>query len=48
MRRMDKEISDPAVIDEILKKSEVCRLGFSVDSIPYIIPVNFGFRDNRL
>ena len=46
MRRADKEIKDRAEIEDIIAKADICRVGLSDNSIPYIVPVNFGFRDN--
>jgi len=43
MRREDKQIINRAKIDEIIKKSEVCRLAFAKDNIPYIVPISFGY-----
>ena len=43
MRRDDKQIISRSEIDKIIKKSEVCRLAFAKDSIPYIVPVSFGY-----
>ncbi len=43
MRRNDKQIINRSEIDEIIKKSEVCRLAFAKDNIPYIVPVSFGY-----
>lgn len=45
MRRSDKEISDQNLLDEILKKAQVCRLAVSYKDMPYIIPMNFGYAD---
>ena len=43
MRRKDREIADREEIDEIVRGSEVCRLGLSVDDSPYVVPVSFGY-----
>jgi len=43
MRRVDKEITDQAIITEIISRSTVCRLGLSRDNVPYVIPVSFGY-----
>lgn len=43
MRRKNKEITERAEIDEIIRKSSVCRLAVSKDNIPYIVPISFGF-----
>lgn len=48
MRRSEKLISNPEIIEQILKKSAVCRLAFSTDGDPYIVPVNFGYENNRI
>lgn len=48
MRRSEREISDKTIIHEILSKSSVCRLGFAFENVPYIVPVNYGYRDNKL
>ncbi len=43
MRREDKQIINRSEIDKIIKKSDVCRLAFAKDNIPYIVPVSFGY-----
>ena len=43
MRRKNKEITNRSEIEEIIKKSKVCRLAVSKDNTPYIIPISFGF-----
>jgi hypothetical protein len=48
MRRLDKEITDPKVINEILDNSSVLRIGFAIDGMPHIVPVNFAHQDNIL
>lgn len=48
MRRTEREVADKAIIEEILSKSSVCRLGFAFDNLPYIVPVNYGYRDNKI
>jgi len=45
MRRMKQEIMDKAVLEEILTGAEICRLSMIDGQLPYIIPVNFGYRD---
>ena len=37
-----------ADIETIIKKSVVCRLAFSHDNRPYVVPLNFGFEGNTL
>ena len=48
MRRSDKEIKDKSCIEWILKKAPVCRIALSDNGNPYIVPMNFGFKDNCL
>ncbi|MFH1951850.1 MAG: pyridoxamine 5'-phosphate oxidase family protein [Pseudomonadota bacterium] len=48
MRRKEKEILDRDEIESIISKATVCRLAFSVDDNPYIVPLNFGYRDSCL
>lgn len=48
MRRSDKEITDQNLMDEIIKKAQVCRLAISYKDMPYIIPINFGYLDKVL
>ncbi len=43
MRRFDKEIKDRELIDKIVDKANVCRLGLAKDNIPYVVPVSFGY-----
>ena len=43
MRRKEKEILERADIDQIINKSDVCRIAFSKDDIPYIVPLSFGY-----
>lgn len=45
MRQLKQEITDKRIIDEILSKSEICRLGFIDTGRPYILPFNYGYRD---
>jgi nitroimidazol reductase NimA-like FMN-containing flavoprotein (pyridoxamine 5'-phosphate oxidase superfamily) len=48
MRRFEKEIKDPAIINEILHRSELCRIGL-VDGVEaYIVPLNYGYADGVL
>jgi len=46
MRKKDKEIKDKGEIESILNTAEICRLGLCDNKIPYIVPLNFGYRDN--
>ena len=48
MRRKDKEIKDKKEIELIIRKANVCRIALSDNNMPYIVPVNFGYKDNSL
>jgi nitroimidazol reductase NimA-like FMN-containing flavoprotein (pyridoxamine 5'-phosphate oxidase superfamily) len=48
MRRNEKEIKNREEIEAIIRQAEVCHLGLSENNRPYVIPMNFGFRDNCL
>ncbi len=48
MRRNDKRIDDPALIETIMRKARVCRIALADDNVPYVVPMNFGFRGNTI
>lgn len=48
MRRKDKEISGLETIESILKEAMVCRVAICEDNVPYLVPMNFGFKNNYL
>lgn len=43
MRRKDREVTDPARIEETIAESHCCRLGFSDGEVPYVVPLSFGY-----
>jgi uncharacterized protein len=43
MRRNEREISEIILIEEIIKKADVCRVAFANGNIPYIVTMNFGY-----
>jgi len=43
MRRKKQEITDRKDLDEIIRGSQVCRLGLSDGDRPYIVPMCFGY-----
>ena len=45
MRRKERKMSEEAVI-ELVEKENVLRLGLSVENKPYVVPLNYGFKDN--
>lgn len=48
MRKPEKEITDIKEIAAVMEKAAVCRIAFVDEDYPYIIPVNFVVRGNRL
>lgn len=45
MRRKDKEVTEKSVIEKIINDAEFCRIALSNGNEPYIIPMNFGYKD---
>lgn len=48
MRRKERELTEKQVLEDIIRRSPVCRLAMSVDDQPYVIPLCFGYRDGEL
>ena len=48
MRREDKEIVDKKVMVSIIEKAIICRVAMCWQDEPYVIPMNFGYRDNYI
>ena len=48
MRRKDKEVKDKDIISSALNRAIVCRLGLTENDMPYVVPMNFGYKDNCL
>ncbi len=48
MRKTRQEIKDKAILEEILSGAEICRLSMLDGELPYIIPVNYGYRDGHI
>jgi len=48
MRRKDKEIVDEKVMISIIEKAMICRVGMCWQDEPYVIPMNFGYRNNYI
>jgi nitroimidazol reductase NimA-like FMN-containing flavoprotein (pyridoxamine 5'-phosphate oxidase superfamily) len=44
MRRTDRELRDPAEIQAILQKADVCNLALADNNTPYLVTMNFGLR----
>lgn len=48
MRRKEKEITELQEIETIIRQAEVCYLGLAVENQPYVVPLNYGYRDRIL
>ena len=48
MRKKEKEITGHEAIESIIQRSLVCRLAFSENNRPYIVPLCFGYKDHTL
>ena len=48
MRRKDRETKDRVAIEKIIRDSIVCRVAMSKDSIPYVVPMCFGYENNTI
>jgi len=48
MRRNDREITDPESLDKILKESSICRVALFDDEFPYVVPMNYGYKDQTI
>lgn len=44
MRRKDRQVSDIGKILDIIRRCDVCRIGFYHEEEVYIVPLNFGFK----
>lgn len=43
MRRTDREITQSNMIEEMIRRCDICRVAFFDQEYPYIVPMNFGF-----
>lgn len=43
MRRKEREIREIIEIEEVIRKSDVCRVAFANSDFPYIVTMNFGY-----
>jgi nitroimidazol reductase NimA-like FMN-containing flavoprotein (pyridoxamine 5'-phosphate oxidase superfamily) len=48
MRRKDKEIKDKDQIEHIVQDAQICHLALADNGQPYVVPLNFGYRDNTV
>ena len=43
MRRKDRQIKDIRDLELIISQSDVCRIAFADNNLPYIVTMNFGY-----
>lgn len=48
MRRKEKQIDDPAVMEAIINRSSVCRVALCAGNQPYIVPLCFGYEGGAI
>lgn len=48
MRRSEKAITDPAELEQIIRAGRICRLALAAEPAPYLVPLNYGYRDGAL
>ena len=48
MRRSDKQIADQDEIKSILENNTICRIAFSENNNPYLVPMNYGYYENKM
>lgn len=48
MRRSEREITDRGEIEEIIRRSAVCRVAMTDEEGPYVVPVNFGYAESAI
>jgi hypothetical protein len=46
MRKVNQEITDRLILEEILMGAKICRLAMIDNGLPYILPFNFGYQEN--
>ena len=44
MTRREFEVTDPGVIRDILDGSKVLHLGLVDEGMPYVVPMNYGYK----
>lgn len=48
MRRSNKEIIDQAAIEAVLQANHLCRIAFTEQQQPYLVPMNYGYSSGRI
>jgi nitroimidazol reductase NimA-like FMN-containing flavoprotein (pyridoxamine 5'-phosphate oxidase superfamily) len=46
LRRKERAVVTKEAIEEIIKKAEVLRVAYTKNQQPYIVPVNFGYKED--
>lgn len=44
MRRKEREITEPEIIESVFSLTDVCRVAFASGNEPYIVTMNFGYQ----
>lgn len=48
MRRHEKEISSQGELEQVLWQGRICHLAIPDEPLPYLVPMNYGYRDGAL
>ena len=48
MRRKDREVTQPSEIADIMSRCEIVRLALNTETVPYILPLNFGMEPDGM
>jgi len=48
MRRSDRAITDRQELESVLREAAVCRMGLCDEGKPYVVPMNYGYRDGSV
>ncbi len=48
MRKVNQEITDESILEEILRQSAICRIGMIDNGLPYVLPFNYGYKDHHI
>jgi hypothetical protein len=48
MRRKDREVSDPVIMEAIIAQAEFCRMAMCDNGKPYLVPLCFGYANKTV
>lgn len=48
MRRSDKQVTDTAELEAIIRNSDICHLAMVDNGKPYVVPMNFGYKSGEI